>query len=124
MLLAAAGFSAAMRSLMSSSRRKKRGAYSRRRSVTEAATTGYTAPRPVSRTDPHPGRALSIPAVISLICHSLSSTYAAIASATRNDLERLVLRARASSLAFKAASILAVMIVLSAALMSHHQAAE
>src|SRR3984893_8077947 len=58
-----------------------------------------------------------IPAVISAICHSLSSTYAAIASAARNDFERLVLRASASSFAFSAASIRVVMTVVSAALM-------
>ena len=73
---------------------------------------------------PAPASSSASPNVISPICYSLSSRHAVIASAARNDLERLVLRARASSLAFKAASILAVMIVLSAALMSHHQAAE
>jgi hypothetical protein len=40
-----------------------------------------------------PESSFASPAVISPICYSLSSTYAAIASAARNDLERLVLRA-------------------------------
>jgi hypothetical protein len=45
------------------------------------------------------------PAAISPICHSLNLTYAAIASAARNDLERLVLRANASSLASEGARL-------------------
>ena len=65
-----------------------------------------------------PASSSFIPAVISPICHSLSSTYAAIASAARNDFERLVLRANASSFALKAAPTRVVMTVVSAVLMS------
>jgi hypothetical protein len=61
-----------------------------------------------------PASSSAIPAAISPICHSLSSTYAAIASAARYDFDRLVLRAKASSFAFSAASILAVTTVVSA----------
>src|SRR6185437_14227639 len=42
----------------------------------------------------------AIPASISAICHSLRSTYVAIASAARYDFDRLVARNSASSLAF------------------------
>ena len=60
------------------------------------------------------------PAAISPICHSLSSTYAAIASAARNDLERLVLRTNASNFAFSATLILVVTIVVSSMLRLLH----
>lgn len=64
---------------------------------------------------PSPASSSAIPASISPICHSFSSTYAAMASAARYDFERLVLRANASSFALSAASILAVTTVVSAA---------